>query len=69
MKPEEYFALPHGTKAYHIVYNISNGCKVISNIYRTRSGAMKFYNKVKVNGKPELYERIRGENDAGVKIK
>ena len=67
MTPLQYSKLPYGTKAYHIVYNIKNGCRVISNIYKTKASAMRVYNTV--GGCPELYERIRGKNDAGVKIK
>jgi len=69
MSPKRYHQLPYGVKAYHVVYNVHNGCRTLSPIYKTKSGAMKLYKRViPTSGKPELYERIRGINDAGSKI-
>jgi hypothetical protein len=69
MTNKEYSKLPHGAKAYYVVYNdIKNDYRVISKLYKTKHNALRFYDTVE-NHKPELFERIRGVNDAGVKIK
>jgi hypothetical protein len=69
MTNAEYLKLPYGTNAYFIVYNDKkNGCRVMSKLYKTKHNAEHFYESVK-HYKPDLFERTRGVNDAGVKIK
>jgi hypothetical protein len=66
MTNNEYLKLPYGTKAYHVVYNEPDTrFRIISNIYKSKDSAIALYDNV---DKPELYERIRGKNDAGVRI-